>query len=35
MRIVPILALLALTSGSATAAAIYQIGDNDGYGAAV
>ncbi|WP_374564471.1 PEP-CTERM sorting domain-containing protein [Nitrosomonas sp.] len=35
MRIVSILALLALTSGPATAAAIYQIGDNDGYGAAV
>lgn len=34
MRIVSILALLALTSGSATAA-VYQIGDNDGYGAAI
>ena len=34
MRIVLILALLALTSGSA-AAAVYQIGDNDGYGAAI
>lgn len=34
MRIVSILALLALTSSSATAA-VYQIGDNDGYGAAI
>ncbi|MBX3615922.1 PEP-CTERM sorting domain-containing protein [Nitrosomonas sp.] len=34
MRIVSILALLALTSGSATAA-VYQIGDNDGYGAGI